>query len=111
VLGYVVDGGCRDTEFILKIGFPVFFRFHTPSDIVGRWIPDRFAEPITIGDVTIRDGDYLLGDRDGVVVVPQAVAADAVTKTEEVVQTENKVRAAILGGMDPVEAYLKYGKF
>jgi regulator of RNase E activity RraA len=111
VLGYVVDGGCRDTEFILKIGFPVFFGFYTPSDIVGRWIPDRFGEPVTIGEVTIRDGDYLLGDRDGVVVIPAAVAEEAVAKTEQVVLTENKVRAAILGGMDPVEAYLKYGKF
>lgn len=111
VLGYVVDGGCRDTEFILKLGFPVFASFYTPSDIVGRWIPDRFGEPITIGDVTISDGDYLLGDRDGVVVVPRAVAEEAVSRTEQVVQTENKVRAAILGGMDAVEAYLKYGKF
>jgi regulator of RNase E activity RraA len=111
VLGYVVDGGCRDTEFILKIGFPVFASFYTPSDIVGRWIPDRFGEPITIGAVTICDGDFLLGDRDGVVVIPRAVAEEAVTRTEQVVQTENKVRAAILGGMDPVEAYLKYGKF
>lgn len=111
VRGYVVDGGCRDTEFILKIGFPVFASFYTPSDIVGRWIPDRFGEPITIGDVTICDGDYLLGDRDGVVVVPGAMAEEAVSRTEQVVQTENKVRAAILGGMDPVEAYLKYGKF
>lgn len=111
VLGYVVDGGCRDTEFILKIGFPVFCSFYTPSDIVGRWIPDRFGEPITIGAVTICDGDYLLGDRDGVVVIPREVAEEAVTRTEQVVQTENKVRSAILGGMDPVEAYLKYGKF
>jgi regulator of RNase E activity RraA len=111
VLGYVVDGGCRDTEAILKLGFPVFFSFYTPSDIVARWIPDRFAEPITIGDVTVCDGDYLLGDRDGVVVIPRAAAEEAVTRTEQVVQTENKVRAAILGGMDPVEAYLKYGKF
>jgi regulator of RNase E activity RraA len=111
VLGYVVDGGCRDTDFILKIGFPVFFSFYTPSDIVGRWIPDRFGEPITIGDVTICNGDYLLGDRDGVVVIPREVVADAITRTEQVVQTENKVRTAILDGMDPVEAYLKYGKF
>jgi regulator of RNase E activity RraA len=111
VLGYVVDGGCRDTEFILKIGFPVFFGFYTPSDIVARWMPDRFGEPITIGAVTICDGDYLLGDRDGVVVIPRAVAEEAVTRTEQVVHTENKVRSAILGGMDPVAAYLKYGKF
>ena len=111
VLGYVVDGGCRDTEFILKLGFPVFFSFYTPSDIVARWIPDRFGEPVTIGDVTVCDGDYLLGDRDGVVVIPQAVAEEAIARTEQVMLTENKVRSAILGGMDPVEAYLKYGKF
>ena len=66
VLGYVVDGGCRDTDFILELGFPVFHSFFTPSDIVGRWIPDRYGEPLTIGEVTIATGDYVLGDRDGV---------------------------------------------
>ncbi|MBP8296264.1 MAG: RraA family protein [Burkholderiales bacterium] len=111
VLGYVVDGGCRDTEFILELGFPVFHAFFTPSDIVGRWIPDRFAEPVTIGEVTIRTGDYVLGDRDGVVVIPAELAEEAVTRTEAVAQTENLVREAIRGGMDPVDAYLKYRKF
>ncbi len=111
VRGYVVDGGCRDTEFILNIGFPVFCSFNTPADIVGRWVPDRFGEPITIGTVTIRSGDYLLGDRDGVVVLPADSAGEAISRTEEVVATENKVRTAILGGMDPQQAYLKYGKF
>ena len=70
VRGYVVDGGCRDTDFILELGFPVFCSFTTPKDIVGRWVPDRFGEPLTIGEVTIRTGDYLLGDRDGVVIIP-----------------------------------------
>lgn len=111
VLGYVVDGGCRDTDFILELGFPVFHSFFTPSDIVGRWIPDRFGEPITIGEVTVRSGDYVLGDRDGVVVIPHEVADEAVTRTEAVAQTENDVRKAIRGGMDPVDAYLKYRKF
>src|SRR5205085_1364027 len=63
VLGYVVDGGCRDTDFILKLGFPVFCSFNTPADIVGRWVPDRFGEPVTIGTVTVCTGDYLLADR------------------------------------------------
>lgn len=111
VLGYVVDGGCRDTEFILKLGFPVFCCFNTPADIVGRWVPDRLGEPVTIGDVTISSGDYILGDRDGVVAIPATMAQEAIAKTEEVVRTENKVRSAILGGMDPQQAYLKYGKF
>jgi regulator of RNase E activity RraA len=111
VRGYVVDGGCRDTDFILQLGFPVFCSFTTPKDIVARWVPDRFGEPITIGEVTIRSGDYLIADRDGVVIIPGAVAEEAVRRTEEVMQTENKVRTAILGGMDPQEAYLKFGKF
>ena len=111
VRGYVVDGGCRDTEFILKLGFPVFCSFNTPADIVGRWVPDRLGEPVTIGGVTISSGDYVLGDRDGVVAIPRAVAEEAIAKTEEVVSTENQVRSAILAGMDPQQAYLKFGKF
>ncbi|MEX0957817.1 MAG: RraA family protein [Burkholderiales bacterium] len=111
VRGYVVDGGCRDTDFILKIGFPVFCSFSTPADIVGRWVPDRFGEPVTIGNVTISTGDYILGDRDGVVVIPCKLAEEVIARTEEVISTENKVRSAILSGMDPQEAYLKYGKF
>ena len=111
VLGYVVDGGCRDTDFILDLGFPVFHSFFTPSDIVGRWIPDRYAEPLSIGDVSIRTGDFILGDRDGVVVVPHEIVDEAITNTEGVALTENKVRDAIRGGMDPVDAYLKFRKF
>jgi regulator of RNase E activity RraA len=111
VLGYVVDGGSRDTELVLEQGFPVFCSFLTPADIVERWIPDRFGEPITIGSVTIAAGDYLLGDRDGVVIIPRALVDEVVTRTEEVVATESDMRRALVAGMDPVEAYNTYGKF
>jgi len=111
VLGYVVDGGSRDTDLVLAQGFPVFCSFLTPSDVVARWIPDRYGEPVTIGAVTIATGDFLLGDRDGVVIVPRSIAEEVVTKTEEVVATESEMRGALVGGMDPVEAYNRYGKF
>lgn len=111
VLGYVVDGGSRDTDLVLAQGFPVFCAFLTPSDVVGRWVPDRFGEPVSIGEVTIATGDYLLGDRDGVVIIPRDVAEEAVTRTEEVMATESEMRSALVGGMDPVEAYNRYGKF
>ena len=111
VLGYVVDGGSRDTDLVLAQGFPVFCSFLTPADIVERWIPDRYGEPVTIGSVTVATGDYLLGDRDGVVIVPRAIAEEVVAKTEEVVATESDMRRALIGGMDPVAAYEKYGKF
>jgi regulator of RNase E activity RraA len=61
--------------------------------------------------VTISTGDYLLADRDGVVIVPRAIAEEVVTRTEEVVSTESDMRRALVGGMDPVEAYNTYGKF
>src|SRR6195256_5340851 len=51
VLGYVVDGGSRDTEHVLAQGFAVFCSFLTPADIVERWIPDSFGDPIRIGTV------------------------------------------------------------
>lgn len=111
VLGYVVDGGSRDTDHVLAQGFPVFCSFLTPSDIVQRWIPDRYGEPVTIGTVTIATGDYLLADRDGVVIIPRNVVEDVVAKTEEVVATESDMRRALIGGMDPVLAYETYGKF
>jgi len=111
VLGYVVDGGSRDTDLVLAQGFPVFCSFLTPADIVSRWVPDRYGEPVTIGAVTIATGDALLGDRDGVVVIPQACVEQVVVKAEEVVATESDMRRALIGGMDPVAAYHKYGKF
>jgi 4-hydroxy-4-methyl-2-oxoglutarate aldolase len=111
VLGFVVDGGSRDTELVVAQGFPVFCAFLTPADIVARWVPDRFGEPVTIGAVRIATGDYVLGDRDGLVVIPRDLAQDVVTRTEEVVATESEMRRALIGGMDPVEAYNKYGKF
>jgi 4-hydroxy-4-methyl-2-oxoglutarate aldolase len=111
ILGYVVDGGSRDTELVLAQGFPVFCSFLTPADVVERWIPNGFRGPVTIGTVSIATGDYLLGDRDGVVVIPQAIVEEVVTRTETVVATESDMRRALLDGMDPVEAYRTFGKF
>jgi 4-hydroxy-4-methyl-2-oxoglutarate aldolase len=111
VLGYIVDGGCRDSAFIENLGFPVFCKYCTPVDVVAKWAATAFGEPVQIGEVTIHTGDYVLGDRDGIVIIPGAVIEEVVQQTEEVLRTENLVRKAILQGVDPVAAYLQYGKF
>ena len=111
VLGYVVDGGSRDTELVLAQAFPVFCAFLTPADIVERWVPDRYGEPIKIGSVSISTGDYLLGDRDGIVIIPGDAVEEIVSQTEIVVSTESEMRAALTAGMDPIEAYNRFGKF
>jgi regulator of RNase E activity RraA len=109
--GAVIDGGARDTEYMVRLGFPVFSRYRTPLDIRGRWRLVDWNVPIQIGSVTITPGDLVVGDRDGVMVIPQAIAEEVVTKAEEVVKTENLVRKAILEGVLPLEAYEKYGRF
>lgn len=111
VKGYVTDGGCRDCDFIINIGFPVFARFYTPRDVVGAWTPDTLQEPLDFCGVTIHPGDYLIADIDGAVIIPGAIAEEIVTEVEEIMQKENLVRKAILAGTSPKEAYLTYGKF
>ena len=100
-----------DSARILELGFRVFCRYSTPSDIAGRWVMDSLGKPIRIGAITIHAGDYVLADRDGVVIIPQGVVKEVVEATEEVMNRESLVRKAILEGVDPREAYLKYGKF
>jgi 4-hydroxy-4-methyl-2-oxoglutarate aldolase len=111
IKGYVVDGGCRDTAFIRRIGFPVWCRYATPADIVGCWIPESFGGSITIASVHIRTGDYILADDDGIVVIPDDRAREILDETEEMIGRENLVRQAILDGMNPQQAYLRYRKF
>jgi len=72
---------------------------------------EAYNVPITIGDVRIEPGDFVLGDRDGVVIVPAAIAEEVIGKAEEIVSTENLVRKAILEGVHPLEAYRRYGRF
>jgi len=111
VRGYIVDGGCRDTAFIRRLGFPVFADKATPRDIVGAWVPVAYDEPISYGQVVVRPGDWVLADCDGIVVIPGAIAAEVIAAAMAAIETEDKVRAAILSGIDPRQAYLDHGKF
>jgi regulator of RNase E activity RraA len=111
VAGCVIDGGCRDTRFILGEGFPVFARHVTPEDCTWRWEVVATQEPITIGTVVVRPGDWIVGDDDGVVVVPQDVASEVLAEAEAKVGTESAIRTAVREGMTPLEAYERFGTF
>ena len=111
VLGYVVDGGCRDCSVIVQREFPVFCKYMTPSDVVGRWRVTSIAESIEIDGVEISSGDYMIGDMDGVIIIRAADVEKVVERSECLVNTETELRKAILKGMDPLEAYLKYRVF
>ncbi len=107
--GAVLDGGCRDVDFILREGFPVFCRHVTPEDSTWRWELSATQEPVEIGGVQIHPGDWVIGDDDGLVVVPRAEAEDVLAEAEAKAATESEIRVAVRQGMPPLEAYETYG--
>jgi len=109
--GAVIDGGARDIDYILKLGFPVFCRYRTPADVLGRWKLVSHGKPIQIGKVTVGRGDFIVGDKDGVLAIPREITLAVLEKSEEVVNTENLVRKAVLKGVHPVDAFRQYGRF
>ncbi|MEM9138734.1 MAG: RraA family protein [Pseudomonadota bacterium] len=111
VRGAVLDGMIRDADFLIDLGFQTWGSGFTPRDIVGWWLPRAWEVEIRIGDVVIAPGDYLVGDRDGLVRVPKARVEDVIAAAEADIATESAIRTAIRAGMDPQQAYLKHGKF
>lgn len=111
VRGAVADGMIRDVDFLLAMGFQTWCSGHTPRDIVGWWLPAATNVAIRIGEVDIEPGDYMVGDRDGLIRVPQALVEEVIEQAETDISTESEIRKAIKSGMDPQQAYLKHGKF
>jgi regulator of RNase E activity RraA len=107
--GVVIDGLTRDTQAIIDMNFPVFCRGIHPADSLGRLDVATHNMPISCGGVQINPGDLVLADHDGVVVIPLAVAEQALKLAEEKVSGENLVRKALAGGMSTSEAFEKYG--
>jgi 4-hydroxy-4-methyl-2-oxoglutarate aldolase len=109
--GAVIDGGCRDVEYILKEDFPVFARHTTPEDCVPRWRLVDYNVSVTIGGVRVSPGDYVVADLDGIVVIPASVLDDVLQEAEAVVSTESDIRTAVRQGVLPLDAYEQYGTF
>ncbi|HEU4488118.1 MAG TPA: RraA family protein, partial [Actinomycetota bacterium] len=70
-----------------------------------------YETTITIGGVQIGPGDYVVADRDGIVIVPAELRDEVLAEAEALVATESEVRAAVLEGALPLEAYERFGAF
>jgi regulator of RNase E activity RraA len=107
--GAVVDGGVRDVDFINAMKYPVFARFKCSASSVARWDIREYQVPVKIGQAIIRPGDFVFGDTDGVVIIPQEITMDILVAAEDVYQRESGMRAELRRGMSIKEAYARYG--
>jgi len=107
--GIVIDGYTRDTQAIIEMGFPTFVRGIYMADSLGRIDVSAFGVPVVCGGVTVHPGDLILGDYDGVVVVPNAIAEEAITRAEAKARGENQVREQLAQGMSVEEAFRRFG--
>ena len=103
VTAIVIDGMARDRDGIVPVGIPVFARGITPNSCV-RSGPGRIGFPIVCGGVAVQPGDILLGDRDGVAVIPQDQAAAVAAKLEEIQRMEEATQARIRAGMTHLDS-------
>ena len=107
--GAVIDGYHRDTKLILGRGFPVFSKGGYGQDARVRSAVVDYGVPIEIGNVAVEPGDLIVGDCDGVVVVPSAVEEEVIECALAKVATESEVLVAIQDGMSATDAFAEYG--
>ena len=103
-----IDGAARDIDICQEIGFPVFARGVVPITARGRIMQEDFNCPIRLGDVQVRPGDILVGDVNGIVVIPPERLEEVVAAAEEIMAKEEAMKADILSGMDILEVDQKY---
>lgn len=106
-----IDGGIRDTHQILEADFPVFYKYRISNGSLGRCLITHYQIPIKIGDVTIKPGDVILGDIDGVLVVPCDLAYDVLLRAEEIKENEKKIFGWVHEGQSIKEITDKGGYF
>ncbi|EYT54576.1 dimethylmenaquinone methyltransferase [Leucobacter sp. UCD-THU] len=108
--GAVIDGGVRDVEEINRdfAGLNVFAAARISATTVGRYRTVSSGEPVTIGGVEVRQGDLMVGDLDGVVVVPQEIVAEVLEEARLIEQREREQTALILSSGSLSEGLAKY---
>ena len=109
VRGAVMSTCTRDLWALEKMDFPVFAIGATPADSKGRIDVVALGQAVTIDGVTARNGDFLIGDEDGVVIIPQEVADETLTLAREKVSGENTVRDELAAGVPVRDVFAKHG--
>ncbi|MDA3960843.1 MAG: RraA family protein [Planctomycetota bacterium] len=91
VRGAVIDGGVRDSHQIMEKDFPVFFKHRSPNGSLGRCLITHYQVPVQLGDCVVKPGDLILGDIDGVIVVPHDLVVPVLERAEEIKRNEQEI--------------------
>jgi regulator of RNase E activity RraA len=107
--GCVTDGYIRDVLAITEMRFPVFHAGISPRDSKGRGVVAEIDVPIVLGNTTIRPGDFIVGDADGVVVIPNECLDVAMMKAIEKARGEKQTKEELRQGVKLKDVFEKYG--
>lgn len=104
-LGAVIDGCIRDAEAVVEMDWPVFTKGFVPFSTVGRADLISVEKPILCGGAEVSEGDFVLSDKSGIVFIPKEIYQKVIDEAIVAESNEDKIRAAILGGMDFSESF------
>jgi regulator of RNase E activity RraA len=113
-VGALVDGGVRDVRWLSEHNFPVFARYRTAVQSIGRWRVTAWQEPVNLAGATsarviVGPGDFVLCDEDGGIVIPAEHVVAVLEAAEDLTAKEALIRAEIARGMTLQQALEKYG--
>lgn len=108
VSAVVVDGAIRDVDDCVEAGFPAYARGSVVATARGRIMEESTNNMIEFAGVQVRPGDIVMGDRSGVVIIPQEKIEDVLTKAESFWQKEESMIAEIRAGHSMLEVDTKY---
>lgn len=111
VRGAVVDGGVRDTNRVLELGFPLWVRYRSSNGMLGRFRISGWQVPVRLGDVFVVPGDLIFADIDGALVVPRDLAIPVLIRAEEIANGESELKRWITEGMSATEIVKRGGYF
>lgn len=109
--GAIVDGFIRDAQQIEALGFPTFARGYSPLDTLGRAVVSSIGETASIGGVVVDPGDLIVGDVDGIVVIPSELTDEVVAAVASKRKLEQAARDDLIAGLGIRAVWDKYEVF
>lgn len=107
--GVIVDGLIRDTQELRRLAMPTAARGVSPLDSYGRDEVVEIGGPVHLAGVVVHQGDFVLCDQDGTVVVPRERVSEVIALATEKIRRERTMRHALMGGMTVASAFEEFG--